>query len=113
MGTPPTLEPGERDIYFVDLIGSICNYGIKHEDALHYGRLIPGGEYYIQASVRYRYQGKTTPVFTNKLNFKVEKPKGDEKKAYELYEKRGRKPGHSFNDWLEAERIIKGKFCSK
>ena len=32
-----------------------------------------------------------------------------EKKAYELYEKRGRKPGHSTDDWLEAERIIKGK----
>ncbi len=31
------------------------------------------------------------------------------KKAYELYEKRGRKPGHSMDDWLEAERIIKGK----
>jgi len=35
------------------------------------------------------------------------------KKAYELYEKRGRKPGNSLNDWLEAERIIKGKFCGK
>ena len=32
-----------------------------------------------------------------------------EKKAFELYEKRGRKPGHAMNDWLEAERIIKGK----
>lgn len=32
-----------------------------------------------------------------------------EKKAYELYEKRGRKGGHSMDDWLEAERIIKGK----
>jgi len=31
------------------------------------------------------------------------------KKAYELYEKRGRKPGHAMDDWLEAERIIKGK----
>lgn len=31
------------------------------------------------------------------------------KKAYELYEKRGRKPSHSMDDWLEAERIIKGK----
>ena len=31
------------------------------------------------------------------------------KKAYELYEKRGRKAGHSTDDWLEAERIIKGK----
>ena len=35
------------------------------------------------------------------------------KKAYELYEKRGRKAGHSLNDWLEAERIVKGKFCDK
>ena len=32
-----------------------------------------------------------------------------QKKAYELYEKRGRKSGHSTDDWLEAERIIKGK----
>lgn len=31
------------------------------------------------------------------------------KKAYELYEKRGRKPGHSMDDWLEAERIVKSK----
>jgi len=31
------------------------------------------------------------------------------KKAFELYEKRGRKTGHSIDDWLEAERIIKGK----
>lgn len=32
------------------------------------------------------------------------------KKAFELYEKRGRKTGHSVDDWLEAERIIKGKY---
>ena len=32
-----------------------------------------------------------------------------EKKAFELYEKRGKKSGHSVDDWLEAERIIKGK----
>ncbi|MCM8760993.1 MAG: DUF2934 domain-containing protein [Candidatus Omnitrophica bacterium] len=31
------------------------------------------------------------------------------KKAYELYEKRGRRSGHALDDWLEAERIIKGK----
>ena len=31
------------------------------------------------------------------------------KKAYELYEKRGRKPGHAADDWLEAERIIKSR----
>ena len=32
------------------------------------------------------------------------------KKAYELYEKRGRKSGYAMQDWLEAEKIIKGKF---
>jgi hypothetical protein len=31
------------------------------------------------------------------------------KKAYELYEKRGRQPGRAMDDWLEAERIVKGK----
>ena len=31
------------------------------------------------------------------------------KKSYELYEKRGRKSGHALEDWLEAERIIRGK----
>ncbi len=31
------------------------------------------------------------------------------KKAYELWEKRGRKAGHSYDDWLEAERIVRGK----
>ncbi len=36
-----------------------------------------------------------------------------EKKAYELYEKRGRKAGHSMDDWLEAERIVKGKLSSR
>jgi hypothetical protein len=36
-----------------------------------------------------------------------------EKKAYELWEKRGKKPGHSAEDWVEAERIVKGKLSSK
>lgn len=31
------------------------------------------------------------------------------KKAYELYEKRGKKGGHEMADWLEAERIVKQK----
>ena len=30
-----------------------------------------------------------------------------QKKAYELYEKRGKRPGHAVDDWLEAERIVK------
>ena len=28
------------------------------------------------------------------------------RKAYELYEQRGRQHGHELEDWLEAERII-------
>ena len=31
------------------------------------------------------------------------------KKAYELYEKRGKKSGQDMANWLEAERIIKQK----
>ena len=31
------------------------------------------------------------------------------KKAYELYEKRGKKSGQDMNNWLEAERIVKQK----
>ncbi len=29
------------------------------------------------------------------------------KKAFEIYEKRGKEPGRDLDDWLEAERIIK------
>jgi len=29
------------------------------------------------------------------------------KKAYELYEKRNFQHGNDFNDWLEAERLVK------
>ena len=27
--------------------------------------------------------------------------------AYELFERRGREPGHDFEDWLQAERIVR------
>lgn len=32
-----------------------------------------------------------------------------EKKAYEIYEKRGKEHGKDIDDWLEAERILKRK----
>lgn len=35
------------------------------------------------------------------------------KKAFELYEKRGKKPGHAMDDWLEAERIVRGNISGK
>ena len=28
------------------------------------------------------------------------------KKAYELYEKNGKKPGSAMNNWLEAEKFV-------
>ena len=31
------------------------------------------------------------------------------KKAQEIYEKSGRKPGNDLQNWLEAEKIIRGK----
>jgi hypothetical protein len=30
-----------------------------------------------------------------------------EQKAYELFERRGRYPGHELEDWLEAERLVR------
>ena len=32
------------------------------------------------------------------------------KKAQEIYEESGRKPGNDLQNWLEAEKIVKGKF---
>jgi hypothetical protein len=29
------------------------------------------------------------------------------RKAYELWEQRGRQDGHALQDWLEAERIVR------
>lgn len=34
------------------------------------------------------------------------------KKAQELYEKNGRKPGRDMENWLEAERIVKSNTCN-
>ena len=31
------------------------------------------------------------------------------KVAYELFERRGRTPGHDVEDWLEAERIVRAQ----
>jgi hypothetical protein len=33
------------------------------------------------------------------------------KKAFEIYEKSGRKPGRDLDNWLEAEKVIKAKYC--
>ena len=49
---------------------------------------------------------------TNKAGMSI--PQGQltdmiRKKAYELFEKRGKKQGHDMDNWLEAERMIKQK----
>ncbi len=36
-----------------------------------------------------------------------------EKKAYELYEKKGRQQGHDLDDWLEAQRLVETELCFK
>lgn len=35
-----------------------------------------------------------------------------EKKAYELYQKRGCEPGRDWEDWFEAERIVENELIS-
>ena len=34
-----------------------------------------------------------------------------EKKAYDLYEKRGREHGRDQDDWFEAEKLIEHELC--
>jgi len=49
---------------------------------------------------------------TNKTNASVPQDQLTDmirKKAYELYEKRGKKQGRDMDNWLEAERMIKQK----
>ena len=36
-----------------------------------------------------------------------------EKKAYELYEQRGRQNGHEQEDWFEAEKIIEAEMIKE
>ncbi|MDD5439127.1 MAG: DUF2934 domain-containing protein [Candidatus Omnitrophica bacterium] len=47
-----------------------------------------------------------TSVTTEQLN------KAVQKKAEELYEKSGRKPGRDMENWLEAEKIVRSQMCS-
>src|ERR1041384_3048346 len=35
------------------------------------------------------------------------------KKAYELFVKRGSKPGHEMDDWLEAEKLVDRELTSQ
>lgn len=36
-----------------------------------------------------------------------------EKKAYELYERRGRLDGHDLDDWFEAQKIVETEMITK
>jgi hypothetical protein len=105
-GTPPTLEPGEKDLSFVDLVGSVCNYGVENEDALHYGRLLPEGEFHVQVVVRFSDREAATHILSNKVDFEVAKPEGKEKEAYDLLVK-GRKKCYPEKKWDEGREIIR------
>lgn len=48
-------------------------------------------------------KSKSTPVKTSKADLE----KAIQKKAHELFVKRGHKHGDDFKDWLEAEKIVK------
>jgi hypothetical protein len=54
-----------------------------------------------------------TPSIANKhMTLQSELAKVDEKirrRAYELYEQRGRTDGHRMDDWLQAEAEVTGK----
>jgi hypothetical protein len=86
-GGYPTLDPGQKDLYFVDLVGPICTFGVEHEEALHQRR-IPEGKYTLQAELRIypdpKWQKERFQVYSDKVNFMVQKPSGQEKKAYDL-----------------------------
>jgi hypothetical protein len=47
--------------------------------------------------------GSGMPITSDQLTDMIRK------KAYELYEKRGKKQGRDLDNWLEAERMIKQK----
>jgi len=87
IGGYPTLDPGQKDIYFVDLVGPICTYGVEHGEALHQRR-VPEGKYTLQAELRVypdpKWQKERFQVYSDKVNFMVQKPSGEEKKAYDL-----------------------------
>ena len=59
-------------------------------------------------STSFKLDRSSNPSMTNEDLTKL-----IEKKAYELWDKRGRKPGYSQADWLEAERLVKGKLSTK
>jgi len=87
IGGYPTLDPGQTDVYFVDLIGPICAFGVEHEEALHQRR-VPEGRYTVQAELRIypdpKWQKERFQVYSEELNFMVQQPTGQEKKAYDL-----------------------------
>ena len=57
-----------------------------------------------QVSVQKVDAGKTSPIF-EKIAKRFE---GIRQRAYDLFEKRGREPGHDVDDWLQAEHELLG-----
>jgi len=104
----PTLDSSEKDVNFINLLGPIYSIGILSEEAV-FERSIPVGEYTVQAKLWHRLQGHDENIFSNKLNLKVEEPKREEKKVYDLlcsgYKKfKAHKQKESIDDFLKIAR---------
>lgn len=104
----PTLDSMEKDISFINLLGPVYCVGIMTDEAV-FGRLIPDGEYTVQAKLWHHFEGHGENIFSSILSFEVEKPKGKEKDAYVLlcsgYKKfRDHKQKEAIDDFLKIAR---------
>ena len=85
-GECPTFDPGQSDVYCVNLVGPVCTYGMEMQNALH-GRAIPEGRYTLQAELRIYPHPKSHKegfqVYSKKVSFRVEEPSGNEIEAWQ------------------------------
>jgi hypothetical protein len=54
-------------------------------------------------------QHRRTSLLENDPRQQQPNPEEIRNRAHEIYERRGREPGHDVDDWLEAERELREK----
>jgi hypothetical protein len=83
----PVLDPRQKDMYIINLLGPPCRFGIENENAI-FSKVIPPGEYTVQAkltgSIRLDGKRETFMILSDQLPFKVKPPYGEEKEVYDL-----------------------------
>lgn len=86
-GKSPTLDPGQSDVYSLNLVGPVCTYGIEAENVLH-GRAIPEGRYTLQAELRVyphpKWHKQGFRIYSNAVSFAVHEPSANENQARQL-----------------------------